>query len=50
MLQGDMMSATIVHENKTASLFPDSSVVERRSVKPLVGGSNPSQGAILMRV
>jgi hypothetical protein len=25
--------------------FPGSSVVERRTVNPLVGGSNPSRGA-----
>lgn len=32
-----------------AHLFPGSSVVERRTVNALVGGSNPSRGAIYSR-
>src|SRR3979490_535696 len=31
------------------SEFPGSSVVERRTVNPLVGGSNPSRGANFQR-
>jgi hypothetical protein len=31
---------------RASSVFPGSSVVERRTVNPLVGGSNPSRGAI----
>ena len=30
---------------RASSVFPGSSVVERRTVNPLVGGSNPSRGA-----
>jgi hypothetical protein len=30
---------------RASSAFPGSSVVERRTVNPLVGGSNPSRGA-----
>ena len=30
---------------RASSEFPGSSVVERRTVNPLVGGSNPSRGA-----
>ena len=32
-------------DNPRLSRFPGSSVVERRTVNPLVGGSNPSRGA-----
>ena len=32
-------------DNPRLSAFPGSSVVERRTVNPLVGGSNPSRGA-----
>ena len=30
---------------RASAEFPGSSVVERRTVNPLVGGSNPSRGA-----
>src|ERR1700735_4514463 len=33
---------------RASSEFPGSSVVERRTVNPLVGGSNPSRGAKLV--
>jgi hypothetical protein len=32
-------------DNPRLFRFPGSSVVERRTVNPLVGGSNPSRGA-----
>jgi hypothetical protein len=37
-------------DNPRLFRFPGSSVVERRTVNPLVGGSNPSRGATLCRL
>ncbi len=35
---------------RASLIFPGSSVVERRTVNPLVGGSNPSRGANFQKI